>query len=227
MRSSDVQSASRVLASAATVAALMLLAAVEIAAQTGRRSVPPGGRPRDPAARPPQTQGQKPPSVREREFIYLGMEMEAKKPPTEEQQRLALLQIAEDYREIQQVNNRMMAAAMKRGAALDYANISDATSEIRKRALRLRDNFALPKPEKLDRKVTEQRAGDEAQFKQSLLLLDGYLMSFVNSNIFKSMEVYDAQAATKAGQDLASVIELSRMINEAADKQARPAKTKP
>lgn len=227
MRVSDVRRTSRVLASVAAVAALLLLASVELQAQTGRRSVPAGARPRDPAVRPPSPHQQKPPSVREREFIYLGMEMEAKKPPTEEQQRLALLQIAEDYREIQQVNNRMMAAAMKQGAALDYAGISDSTSEIRKRALRLRDNFALPKPDKLDKKVTEPKVGDEAQFKQSLLLLDKYLMSFVNSQIFKSMEVYDAQAATKAGQDLASVIELSRVINEAAAKLVRPAKTKP
>ncbi|HEV2764579.1 MAG TPA: hypothetical protein VGV38_16490, partial [Pyrinomonadaceae bacterium] len=134
-------SAPRVLAWAASAAAVVLLASVQTYAQ-GRQPVPPGGRPSAPATRPvhPNESATTPPSVREREFILRGMEAEAKRPPTEEQQRLAMQQIAEDYREIQQVNNRMMAAAMKKGAALDFGHVSNVTSEIKRRALRLRQN---------------------------------------------------------------------------------------
>ena len=220
--------ASRVPAAAA-VAALVLLAAAQAHAQGGgRQPVPPGGRPRAPAARPVQPHElPTAPSVREREFLLRGMEEEAKKPPLEEQQRLAMQQIADDYRTIQQIHNRMMAAAMKKGAVLDYGGISGVTSEVRRRALRLRENIALTKADKLDKKVTEQKDDDDAQLKKSLLLLDTYLMSFVDSAIFKNPEVYDARAAAKAGQDLAGVIALTQMINSAAEKLGQPAKPKP
>lgn len=227
MRIYRAQNASRVLARAASAAVLVLLLSAAVHAQ-GRRPVPSGGRPTDPATRPtkPHELPSAPPSVREREFLLRGMEEEAKKPPPEEQRRLAMQQIAEDYREIQQINNRMMAAAMKKGAALDYGQISNVTSEIKRRAVRLRDNITLPRPDKLDKKVTEQKAGDEEQFKKSLVLLDNYLMSFVGSALFKNPEVYDAKAAERAGQDLASVIELSQMLSAAAQRLGPTAKPK-
>ncbi|HEV2761646.1 MAG TPA: hypothetical protein VGV38_01530, partial [Pyrinomonadaceae bacterium] len=92
--------------------------------------------------------------------------------------------------------------------------------------LRLRQNISLPKPDKLDGKVTEQRADDEEQLKKSLLLLDKHLMSFVGSPLFKNPEVFDAKAAARAGEDLASVIQLSQLVNDAAEKLGQSAKAK-
>lgn len=228
MRSFAPHRAARTLAPAASVVVFVLLSTLTLYAQAretprpapsggGGRQIPAGTRSVQPHEIPSA-----PPSVRSREFTIRAMEHEAARPLTADEQKLAMGQIAEDYREIQKINNQMMAATMKKGAALDYAAVARTTTEIGRRAARLRQNISLPKPDALDRKVTEQQAGDEAQLKQSLLLLDRYLMSFVSSPLFKNPEVFDAKAAQKAGQDLASVIELSQLIKAGADRLGQP-----
>ncbi|HYP51988.1 MAG TPA: hypothetical protein VEQ42_00520 [Pyrinomonadaceae bacterium] len=230
MRNFGPAKAARVVASAAFALAFVLLSTLTLYAQaretprpapnSGGRQLPAGTRPVQPHEIPSA-----PPSVRSREFTIRAMEHEAARPLTAEEQKLAMGQIAEDYREIQKINNQMMAAAMKQGAALDYAAVSRVTSEIGRRAARLRQNIVLPRPDALDKKVTEQKADDEAQLKKSLRLLDQYLMSFVGSPLFKNPDVFDAKAAAKAGQDLASVIELSQLIKAGAEKLGQPSST--
>ena len=75
-------------------------------------------------------EGPRPPSIRERQFKIQEMEREAAKPRTSEEERLAMSQIAEDYEEIQLINNKMMSAAM-RATAPDYARIAETTAEVK------------------------------------------------------------------------------------------------
>lgn len=174
-----------------------------------RPNTPPGSTTQDPVRQP---------SIRERQYKMLEMEREAANPHplTPEQQKLATAQIAEDFRQIQVINNSMMSAAFK-ARELNYANIAATTSEIKTRAVRLRDNLRL---EKVDQKQNdiEKRGSpaDATEFKSQLLTLDKSIMSFVENPIFKTPDVISADDATKARRDLDAVITLSGVISKAA-----------
>jgi hypothetical protein len=152
------------------------------------------------------------PSVRERQLVMdeLRREMDRGAQPRKSEE-LRMSEIAEDYRDLQQVNNKMMAATM-RAAAPDYELINKSAADIRRRAERLRENLALPAPEAKEEKRAEPKpAGDAAGMKAALLALDRSIMSFVRSPLFKNTDVLDTEAAAKAARDLAEVIERSRL----------------
>ena len=175
----------------------------------------PAGTTRDDAVRQP--------SIRERQYQMMQMEREAAKPQplTPEQEKLAMAQIAEDYRQIQVINNKMMAAAMKSGE-LNYANIADTTSEVKSRAMRLRDNLSLTKADQKQSETEKRKPpADAAAFKTELLSLDKSIMSFVESPIFKTPSVINVEDANKARRDLNAVIELSGFISKAAARLKR------
>jgi hypothetical protein len=217
MKSFCPKSTARVGVLVASVVLLVLTSALPVNAQRGA-PVPATGRPGAPGVPSPgRGSVPTPPSIREREFIIRGMENERNKTPTPEQTRLALAQIAEDYERIQVINNKMMSAATS-GKPLDYKGVADVTTEIRKRALRLKSNIALPKPEEADKnqKVANVETGE--QLVAALRLLDRALMNFVKSPIFKNPDVVDAKIAAKASRDLENVIELSQNASKNAEK---------
>lgn len=196
------------------VAVILLLAAAFPAAAQVRPRAPsrPGSAP------PRQPRRPREPGIEERSFILRQLEKDANRPPKPETVTLALAQIGEDYERIQVVNNRMMAGVMP-APAPDYRLVSETTDEMRRRAERLRQNLALPKDEGGESARSKYRPpADAAQLKAALLLLDGALMSFVKSPLFKNIEVLEAAAAARAGRDLADVIELSRRIAADAER---------
>jgi len=141
--------------------------------------------------------------------------------PPRKSEELRMAEIAEDYRDLQQVNNRMMAAVM-RATAPDYKLVAGSVADIRRRAERLRENLALPVPEPKDEKRPEPKAAEDAAgMKAALLALDRSIMSFVRSPLFKNTDVLDAEAAARAGRDLADVIERSRLAERDAEKLAK------
>lgn len=166
----------------------------------------------------------RPPSVRERQFIMEEMAREASKgAPPRKSEELRLSEIAEDYRDLQQVNNRMMGAAM-RAAEPDYKSVAGSLADIRRRAERLRENLVLPAPseqEVKDEKPEPKPAEDAAALKAALLKLDRSIMSFVSSPLFKNTDVLDTEAAAKAARDLDAVIELSRLLNKDAERLSK------
>jgi len=160
------------------------------------------------------------PSLRERQMIMDEMSREmGKGPAPRKSEELRMTEIAEDYRGLQQVNNRMMAAVMRPGAAPDYKLIAGSAADIRRRAERLRENLALPAPgEKPEGRPGPKPAEDAGGMKAALLALDRSIMSFVRSPLFKNTDVMDAEAATRAGRDLADVIERSRLAAKDAER---------
>jgi hypothetical protein len=147
----------------------------------------------------------------------------ARKAPPPEQARLALAQIAEDYRRIQVVNNQMFGAATST-ASLDYENISLTTKEIGKRATRLKTNLSLPAPESAQKRWSYGRARDAGQVRAALLRLDGLIMSFIQSPFFKNRDVVDTKAGAKVSGDLDEIIELSRLISADATRLSKTPK---
>jgi hypothetical protein len=215
----------------ATLAFMVMLVLASLADAQGSRPRPgtsnPGGpvRPSPGGLKP--TPSQKPPSIREREFKIVEMEREAAKPRAPEEEKLALSQIAEDYERIQVINNKMMSSAIA-AATPDYASIADTMGEIRKRAARIRDNLRLPKADsgEATKHPEPKQAFDAAQMKAALISLDGSIMSFVKNPIFKESGVVDVQHAARAGHDLETIIESSRIISKDAERLRKAAKAR-
>ena len=189
------------------------LAPAAVTAQTEHRR--PAGRP----VAGTNTSPSRKPSIRERQLIMDAMAREVGRPRSTDEKRIALVQIAEDFQQIQIVNNKMMGAAMK-AATLDYGHIASATGEIKKRASRIKSNLELPKAEPDAAKTTQEYKPvvDAAGMKAALLSLDKSIMSFVESPIFQNPNVIDMEHASKAMRDLDIIIESSRLISKDAER---------
>ena len=176
-----------------------------------------------PGARPstnlPPAEQPRPPSVRERQFIFNEMEREKAKPRTPEEEKLALAQIAEDFQRIQITNNKMMSKAVSR-SVLDYQSIASMTSEIKKLASRLRDNLQLPAAaaDEKQKAALPKKIVDASGMKAALLSLDGSIMSFINNPIFKNPSVVNVKMGERARRDLETVIAVSQLISKDAAK---------
>jgi hypothetical protein len=177
---------------------------------------------RRPAGRPvvgTNTSPSRKPSIRERQLIMDQMAREVGRPRSTDEKRIALVQIADDFQQIQIVNNKMMDAAMQ-AATLDYGHIANATAEIKKRASRIKSNLELPEAEPDAAKTTQQYKPvvDAVGMKAALLSLDNSIMSFVESPIFKNPNVIDMEHTSKAIGDLDIIIESSRLISKDAER---------
>ena len=136
-----------------------------------------------------------------------------------------LRQIREDFKNIQAVNNTMMANAWAR-EELDYGYISDSISQIKSKATRLRSNLALPKAKDGDEKDGEEKQLNVApagvkEFRAALLLLDKSIMSFVTNPLFQNANVVEVKLAAKASHDLKVIIELSGNLQKSAATQKK------
>lgn len=202
-----------------TLFALLALT-ISANAQSGPRGTLP--RPSTPSSRTPPPQP--PPGLGAWEFKIPHMEREAARPRTSEEEKLALAQIAEDYQQLQLINNRMMGGAMSR-PVINFQDIAEATAEIKRRANRLRENLRLPEPEKSESAKTTLplQVNNAAQMKAALLDLDHSIMSFIKNPIFKNTSVVDLKEATKASRDLVTIIKSSQLLSKEARKLSKSA----
>lgn len=170
----------------------------------------------------------RPTSIRERQMVMRQMELEAARPRTAEEEKLALEQIADDYSKIQAINNKMMSVTM-RATAPDYNFVGETIAEIRKRANRLKLNLRLPKPEPEKNKQPQNaQATDVQSLKAALLSLDKAIMSFVGNPLFKNPDVVDVQQATRLSIDLETILEFSKSLQRDVERLERSsAKSKP
>ena len=151
---------------------------------------------------------------RERERQLILQPLPAKKD--DDSVRLAALkQIKEDFKNIQGLNNTMMAKAWSR-EELDYDYISDKVSQIRAKAVRLKTNLSLPEAEDVEKKQLDSMVTGVKEFRAALLLLDRSIMSFVTNPLFKEGNVVEVNLATKASRDLETVVQLTNRIKKAA-----------
>lgn len=124
-------------------------------------------------------------------------------------------QIHDDFKSIQDINNRMMAQAWA-GPEINFATTAVMLNEINSRAVRLKSNLALPDAE--GPKRNQPNVSGVQQFKSALLGMDRSLMSFVNNPIFRETKVVDVKIAARATQDLDYVIALSTDLKKVAGK---------
>jgi hypothetical protein len=126
-------------------------------------------------------------------------------------------QITNDFKELQSLNNKMMATAWEQ-PTLDYKYISRMTGEIAKKATRLRSNLALPKSEEKEAVQPSEEISTKEAFKAELLSLDRSVMSFVTNPIFQKTNVMDLRLANQATSDLEAVISRSNKLKRVSAK---------
>lgn len=210
----------------AVLALLTLFALLVLTTSGNAQSRPRGALPRPSTPTSRSTPTHPPPGLEAWEFKVPHMEREAARPRTSEEEKLAVAQIAEDYQRIQLINNRMMSAAMSRPVP-NFKDIAEATTEIKRRANRMRDNLRLPAPEKSEsvKATLPLQVNDAAEMKAALLDLDRSIMSFITNPIFKNTSVVDLTEATKASRDLVTIIKSSELVSKEARKLSKSAAT--
>jgi hypothetical protein len=143
---------------------------------------------------------------------------EVRRPPSQRRDSsLAYTQIREDYKQLQIVNNDL-AKSVDAGGALDLKYIEKSISEIKKRAVRLKENLMLPEAQKAPERPRPEIAVDAKRMKTSLVMLDNLVMGFINNSIFDQTKTVDLQQATKARRDLDEIIVMSDQIKKCGEK---------
>jgi len=124
-------------------------------------------------------------------------------------------QINEDFQRIQVIHNEIVRM-LQPDKGLNYDRLADLTSDMKKRSARLRENLALPQPEKTNTPPTEPETIDEAHIKKTIADLHDVIVSFVANPIFKNLGVVDAKVVDGAGENLDDIIDLSEEIKREA-----------
>lgn len=129
--------------------------------------------------------------------------------------QVALKQIREDFRDLQNLNNRMMSESWAR-KKMDYDFVLDMVSRIRGKATRLKGNLNLPEPEHLEKDQSRPEVGNDADFRAALMALDRTILRFVTNPVFQKPNTVEVTQATQARKDLEAMIEMTGDLKKVA-----------
>lgn len=136
--------------------------------------------------------------------------------------RAIVAQVTQDFDRIQIVNEDIRLV-LKANNGFNYKTLTEMTSDIRKRAKRLKDVLNLPPPDEsqANRKKLDQINQDE--MKGALLALHSRIISFVSNPLFQTPNWLDIKLAAQASLDLETIIELSSTIKKNSERLNKPA----
>lgn len=155
---------------------------------------------------------------RQREAALRGAEIVPGKRQSDPQRiRQLVEQVREDYKRLQVIRNEMVRA-LTSNKPLDYKLVAERTTEINKRALRLKEALALQAPEEEAKRPPSPAGLDAGQLKDALVNLCNGIITFVEHPMFKSPAVLDVQETNRASRLLYSIIDLSGGIRKNAGK---------
>jgi hypothetical protein len=149
-----------------------------------------------------------------RELTRVERESVGSAPRSEGQRKALLKQLREDFKGVQDTNNKMMAQAWSR-ESLDYQELAKMISQINERATRLKTNLYLP-PDAEKKKNGLLTVSNLKEFRAALLLMDRFIMGFVKNSIFQKPDVVEINSAAQAANDLENVIALSSNLKKIA-----------
>lgn len=129
-------------------------------------------------------------------------------------------QMNEDFARIQALNADLAGAYALSGSP-DYNRILEGSTEIKKRASRLKNNLMLPPGEKEDyeEKIGGERSQDKLQ--SSITILNDLIKSFISNPIFKKDREIDYKLVAKARRDLDGIIEFSGRVSKTSEKMIK------
>ncbi|MGA9997377.1 MAG: hypothetical protein WBP93_18305 [Pyrinomonadaceae bacterium] len=143
-------------------------------------------------------------------------DIKATQPALSMDQRMIFAQISEDFLRIQVVNSDL-AQAVSRGGALDLKFVAKSTSEIRKRAERLKYNLALPESEERVKRAKIEIGEAPEQLRAAIESLGPMIAEFAHNPVFKQVNVVDARQAAKVRSDLEAIIDLSGQVKKRSE----------
>jgi hypothetical protein len=194
--------------------ALIALALLAATAMLARAQQPPG----PPADRTnPDRERQQ--DMNRREMLLRGYGLTHERPSNGEKLQALANQVEQDFNRILVLHNEI-ARAISGAKSLDYGFVSDATTEIRKRAIRLQTTLAL-KPEVSEQTAEKQIVLSDVQVKDALIGLCKQIKSFVTNPVIENPGTVNVEQLNKAKQDLQSVVELSFSIKRTAERLAK------
>jgi hypothetical protein len=132
-----------------------------------------------------------------------------------ERRRNLFPQINEDFQRIQVIHNEIVRM-LQPDKSLNYDRLAELTDDMKKRSVRLRENLALPEPEKTKAQTTHSEAIDDSQLKKVIGDLHDLVVSFVANPIFKNLGVVDAKIIYAARENLEDIINTSGEIKREA-----------
>ena len=132
-------------------------------------------------------------------------------------------QINEDFQRIQMIHNEIVRM-LQPDKGLNYDRLADLTGDMKKRSVRLRENLALPQPEKSNTPPTQPETIDDVHLKKTIADLHDVIVTFVANPLFKNLGVVDAKVVDAAGENLVDIIDLSEKIKREAKLLSKPAK---
>jgi len=128
-----------------------------------------------------------------------------------------LKQVREDFKQLQALNNKMMAETWSK-PSLDYAFVSDMISHIRGKASRLRLNLNLPQPDATEKPVPNKIISNASEFRAALMVLDRTIMNFVSNPLFQHPNMIEIKQGADARRDLETVISLTDDLRKTASR---------
>ena len=189
-----------------TAFVLLFLFAAPVLSQ----SAPPGGPP--PIDRRNNADRIRQQDMSSREWQLRNYGNESNKPKDDRQLKALMEQTEEDFTRILTIHNEI-ARALSAKKDLDYHFVSEAMTEIKKRATRVQSTLVLGLPS--DEAPVKEKADPE--IKDSLIKLCKEIRSFVTNPIIENPNTVDADHLTRARRDLESLIQLSALIKKDAD----------
>lgn len=132
-----------------------------------------------------------------------------------ERRRNLFPQINEDFQRLQVIHNEIVRM-IQPDKSLDYDRLSELTGDMKKHGTRLRDNLALPPPEKTEAQDVPAETIDETHIKKTIADMHDLVVSFVGSPLFTNLRVVDAKVIDSASQNLDSLIRISDELKREA-----------
>ena len=132
-----------------------------------------------------------------------------------ERRRNLFPQINEDFQRIQVIHNEIVRM-LQSDKGLNYDRLASLTDDMKKRGTRLRQNLALPEPEKTEGPPTHSETIDDSHMKKTIVALHDLIVSFVANPLFKNLGVVDAKVVDEARANLDQIIDVSDEIKREA-----------
>lgn len=137
-------------------------------------------------------------------------------------QQTVLAQMNEDFERIQSLDKDILSAISTDGT-LDYKRITNGLADIRKRAIRLKNNLVLPPAGKDEKSQKALDEADTSQLRPALITLNDLITSFVKNPLFQQGANVDYRQVAKARRDLDGIIDFSDKIRKSTEKLAKAA----
>jgi hypothetical protein len=132
-----------------------------------------------------------------------------------ERRRSLFPQINEDFQQLQVIHNEIVRM-LQPDKSLNYDRLADLTGDMKKRSARLRENLALPVPDKTQAEPAHPETIDEAHIKKTIADLHDVVVSFVANPIFRNIAVVEPKTIDAATKDLNNLMDLSDELKREA-----------